>query len=112
MLRGNVVYKGKEDKIKGVVLKSKFFKESNQKQVSNKILVCIKTDLINLHVLSRFRGIVTSYGGVLSHAAIYSREFKIPCIAGVVNILKETKSGDEVEMNMETGEIKILAHKK
>ncbi len=47
--------------------------------------------------------IVTDIGGLLSHAAIVSREFKIPCIVGTENATKIFKDGDIVEVNAEKG---------
>jgi len=47
--------------------------------------------------------IVTDIGGLLSHAAIVSREFGIPCIVGTENATKVFKDGDIVEVNAEKG---------
>lgn len=42
--------------------------------------------------------IVTDVGGMLSHAAIVSREFGIPCIVGTENATQIFKDGDMVEV--------------
>ena len=52
--------------------------------------------------------IVTDMGGLMSHAAIVSREFGIPCIVGTKNASKILKDGDEVEVDANNGIIKIL----
>ena len=52
--------------------------------------------------------IVTDEGGMLSHAAIISREFNIPCIVGVQNATKVLKNGDFVEVDANKGTIKKL----
>lgn len=52
--------------------------------------------------------IVTDMGGLMSHAAIISREFGIPCIVGTKNATKLLKNGDFVEVNADKGVITIL----
>lgn len=52
--------------------------------------------------------LITAQGGLLSHAAIVSRELKIPCIVGVSNILKVVKNGDTIEVDAERGVVRIL----
>lgn len=52
--------------------------------------------------------IVTDMGGLMSHAAIVSREFGIPCIVGTKNASKILKDGDRVEVDGILGVVKIL----
>ena len=52
-------------------------------------------------------GIITNQGGIASHAAIISRELKIPCIVGTKNATKIIKTGDIIFMNGSTGEVSI-----
>jgi len=59
-------------------------------------------------LFDKIDGIVTEVGGRLSHAAIVAREYGIPCIVGVQNILKEIKDGDLIKIDGTAGEIKIL----
>lgn len=40
--------------------------------------------------------IVTNQGGIGSHAAIVSREFRIPCIVGTKFATRVVSTGDEV----------------
>ena len=56
----------------------------------------------------RAAAIITAQGGLLSHAAVVSREMGIPCIVGVANAMKEIKNGDLVEVDANKGVIKIL----
>jgi len=51
--------------------------------------------------------IITNEGGLACHAAIISRELGLPAIIGTRNATNVLKNGDEIEMNMKTGEIKI-----
>lgn len=55
--------------------------------------------------------IITDEGGVTSHAAIVSRELKIPCIIGTKNATTLLKDGDLVEVDANKGIIKILKKK-
>ncbi|OGK44423.1 hypothetical protein A2957_01980 [Candidatus Roizmanbacteria bacterium RIFCSPLOWO2_01_FULL_38_11] len=52
--------------------------------------------------------IVTDIGGLLSHAAIVSREFGIPCVVGTENATKIFKNGDIVEVDAVKGIVKRL----
>ena len=51
--------------------------------------------------------IVTDYGGILCHAAIVSREFKIPCIVGTKIATKVLKDKQNVIVNADDGIILI-----
>lgn len=52
-------------------------------------------------------GIVTNQGGLGSHAAIISRELKIPCVVGTRIATQVIKTGDTVSINGDTGEVII-----
>ncbi len=52
--------------------------------------------------------IITNQGGLTSHAAITSRELKIPCIIGTKIATKVLKDGDEVEVDAERGVVRII----
>ena len=52
--------------------------------------------------------IVTDMGGLMSHAAIVSREMGIPCIVGTKNASKILKDGDVVEVDATKGVVRII----
>lgn len=52
--------------------------------------------------------IVTNQGGIMSHAAIVSRELGIPCLVGVTNATHYFKTGDLVEVDANKGIVRIL----
>lgn len=53
--------------------------------------------------------IVTNQGGMLSHAAIISRELGIPCIVGTdKDVTLNIKTGDVVEVDANNGTVKII----
>jgi len=53
--------------------------------------------------------IITDEGGITCHAAIVSRELKIPCIVGIQGVTSALSDGDEVEVDAENGVVKILS---
>jgi pyruvate,water dikinase len=54
---------------------------------------------------------VTDEGGIACHAAIVSRELGVPCIIGTKIATREIKTGDEIEMDMKTGRVRVLKRK-
>jgi len=56
--------------------------------------------------------IITDEGGITTHAAIISREFKIPCIIGTKIATKMLKDGDEIEVDANKGVVKLINHGK
>lgn len=54
--------------------------------------------------------IITDMGGLMSHAAIVSREMGIPCIVGTKNASKILKDGDEVEVDADNGIVRKINH--
>ncbi len=91
-------------------------------EVSGKITVMNKFELpknkIDIAVVSHtdpgwtplfglVKGLIVEHGGLLSHAAIISRELGLPCVIGVKDATKILKNNQLVEMNGDTGVIKI-----
>ena len=54
---------------------------------------------------------VTDTGGIISHAAIVSREMKKPCVVGAKIATKVLKDGMEVEVDAGKGVVRILERK-
>ena len=80
------------------------------KSLNGDILVTSSTDPGWVTLFPTTSAIIVERGSLLSHSAIVSREMGIPCIVGVSNVLKTLKTGDLIEMNGSTGEIKIVDH--
>jgi phosphohistidine swiveling domain-containing protein len=72
------------------------------------ILVTSSTDPGWVTLFPTASAIIVERGSLLSHSAIVSRELGIPCIVGVTGLLSTLKTGDEVEMDGSTGQIKIV----
>ncbi|MCL2826318.1 MAG: PEP-utilizing enzyme, partial [Eggerthellaceae bacterium] len=71
------------------------------------ILVTRCTDPAWTAVFSRIGGVITETGGMLSHAAVVSREYGLPCILVVKNATDVLHDGDVITMDCDTGEIFI-----
>lgn len=72
------------------------------------ILVTSSTDPGWVTLFPSASAIIVERGSLLSHSAIVSREMGKPCIVGVTGLLRTLKTGDEVEMDGSSGEIKII----
>lgn len=72
------------------------------------ILVAETTSPELMPACQKAGGIVTDQGGMLSHAAIVSRELGIPCVVGTSNATEVIKDGDLIEIDGTTGMITIL----
>jgi len=76
------------------------------------ILVLEATDTDYLPLLRKAKGIITEEGGILSHAAIVSRELNIPCVVGVKQAMGKLKNGSEVALDGTNGLVYIIGSKK
>ena len=83
-------------------------KKDFSKMKEGDILVTDETDPTFLPLMFKAKAIITDRGGLLCHAAIVSRELKIPCIVGTEIATQILKDGDSVEVDAERGMIKIL----
>ena len=63
------------------------FEVDSDKFKTDDILITDSTNPNFLAIMLKSKGIITERGGILSHSAIISREFNIPCIVGVKGIL-------------------------
>jgi len=103
-LKGNIAYPGK---VKGEV-KLIFGPEDIKKMNKGDILVSPATNPNVMPAIVKASAIVTDEGGITCHAAIVSRELKIPCIIGTKIATKVLKDGDLVEVDAEKGIVRII----
>jgi len=104
MIKGSVAYPGI---VQGVVRKV-FGKNDLSKVEPGSILVSPMTLPIFIQAMQIAGSIVTDEGGVICHAAIIARELKKPCIIGTKIATKVLKDGDLVEVDANTGVVKII----
>ncbi|MDS3860370.1 glycerol-3-phosphate acyltransferase [Thermosynechococcaceae cyanobacterium BACA0444] len=74
----------------------------------NTIVVVPYTDAGWLPVLTGAVGIIAEVGGRLSHGAIVARELGIPAIMGLEQATQHLKTGQQIQMNGQTGKITLL----
>ncbi len=82
---------------------------TDMKKMNNgDILVSIATNPDIVTAMKKAAAIITEQGGITSHAAIVSRELRIPCIIGTKIATKVLKDGDLVEVDANKGIIKTI----
>jgi phosphoenolpyruvate synthase/pyruvate phosphate dikinase len=74
--------------------------------VGDDILVVKKTHPDMVKEIRAARAVVTDEGGILSHAAITCREFRVPCIIGTKVGTEMLKRGDKIQIDSVQGIIK------
>ena len=107
-IQGQVAYKGKA---RGRVIIFQGW-TGTIKVPKGSIFVTGMTNPQMVPYLRNASAIVTDEGGLTCHAAIVSREFKIPCIVGTGNATQILKDGDLVEVDAGKGVVKIIKRTK
>ncbi len=74
----------------------------------DKIVVVESTLPEMVPFLAKSKGVITDMGGLLSHAAITSRELNKFCIVGTEIATRVLSTGDIVEIDTDIGEIRIV----
>lgn len=82
--------------------------DSAMKIKKGQILVTGMTTPDFLPAMKKAAAIVTDEGGITCHAAVVSREFKIPCIVGTKSSTRIINTGDVIEVSANHGVVKIL----
>lgn len=108
LIKGTIAQKGLvQGKVKIVLLKMEGVKVDQ-----NDILVTSMTNPDYVPFMKIAGAIVTDEGGITCHAAIVARELKKPCIIGTKIATKVLKDGDLVEVDADTGVVKVLKRAK
>lgn len=109
LLKGTPVSPGRvRGRVKIIYSHSKSQKEEIMKMKRGDILVSGSTKPQLIEACHKASAIVTDEGGILSHAAIISRELKIPCVVGTKVATKVFKDGDMVEVDAYKGVVKKI----
>ena len=77
-------------------------------KVGKDIMVAIMTKPNMIPQMKKMKAVITDEGGVLCHAAITAREFKIPTIIGTKIATQVLKDGDIVEVDANQGKVKVI----
>ena len=103
-IKGQLAYRGN---VKGKVRVILDIKDSHKLQ-PGEILVTRMTDPSYVPIMKIAGAIITDVGGITCHAAIVSRELGITCVVGTKIATKVLKDGDLVEVDANSGTIKII----
>lgn len=90
-------------KAKGIARVCAGAEEAMKKVKRGDILVCGMTLPDYVPAMKRAAAIVTDEGGITCHAAIISRELKIPCVVGTKIATQAIKDGDMIEVDANKG---------
>ena len=107
VLQGSAACPGKVRGRVRVILRNNDFVKFKK----GEILAALQTMVHYVPIMKLSSAILTEFGGLTSHAAIVSREFKKPCIVGIPNLIASLKDGDFVEVDADNGIVKILKRK-
>lgn len=110
-----VLFKSAEGILKGIVAsngnhhfvngKVEVVTDSTKQIEDDVIIVCPMTSPSYVPLMRKAKALITDHGGAMSHAAIVAREFGLPAIVGTKIATKALKTGDNVMLNLLTGEI-------
>lgn len=96
--------------IKGKARLLRSREEMNRVQIGD-IIVAPMTIPEFLPAMKKASAFVNDEGGMLSHAAVVAREMKKPCIVDTKFATQLIKDGDELEINADSGMVRILCAK-
>ncbi|PIR97396.1 MAG: hypothetical protein COT91_01645 [Candidatus Doudnabacteria bacterium CG10_big_fil_rev_8_21_14_0_10_41_10] len=85
------------------------YPDEMKKMKGGDILVSDATNPNLMPAIFKAKAIVTNEGGLTCHAAIVSRELKIPCVVGTKFASKVLKDGDLVEVDAERGLVRKIS---
>lgn len=72
------------------------------------ILVTAMTSPDYIGMMRKAKAIITDTGGLMSHAAVVSRELGVPCVVGTKIATKILKDGTMVKVDTSTGTVTLL----
>lgn len=81
---------------------------AKEKLQPGEILVTSMTRPEFVPLIKKSRAVLCDEGGLLSHAAIVSRELDIPCVVGLEHAMATLKTGDLVEVDADRGIVRKL----
>lgn len=72
------------------------------------ILVCETTDPSWVSLFLVAGGVVTDFGGMLSHGPIVARELGLPCVCGTEDGSRRIKDGQRIRLDGDRGTVEVL----
>ncbi len=77
---------------------------------AGEILIAPATDPAWTPVFARLAGLVMERGGVLSHGAVVAREYHLPAVTAIPNVLDALQDGEWIQVDGTVGTVKRLAN--
>ncbi|MBI2864118.1 MAG: hypothetical protein HYX94_06100 [Chloroflexi bacterium] len=105
LLRGNP---GSAGKARGPAKVVRFLSEAGKLKPGD-ILIAETTLPPWVPLFATAAAVVTDSGGILSHSAIVAREYQIPAVVGVGVATSAIRDGQIVEVDGDTGEVRIVS---
>lgn len=103
-IKGNIAFQGRARGIAKLIFNPNDFNKFKK----GNILVTPMTQVTFMPIISKSAALVTDEGGITCHAAIISRELKIPCIIGTRIATKVLHDGDLVEVDADKGVVRKI----
>jgi len=103
-LKGKATFPFPEIEGECIVIKNNDF---DNKNIFGKIVVCSVLTAQDSMKLLDSRAILVEYGGYLTHASIWSREYRKPCLVGCNGITRLLNTGDIILIDGNQGNISI-----
>ena len=100
-------YPGASGIVEGVAHVVLGFEEFPKLQLGE-ILVCPYTATAWTPLFPKIKAVVTDTGGMLTHAAIAAREYKIPAVVGTWRATKSIKTGDMIRVDGDKGIVQVI----
>jgi pyruvate,water dikinase len=82
--------------------------EAFPKLQPGEILVCPYTATAWTPLFPKVKAVVTDTGGMLTHAAITAREYRIPAVVGTWRATRSIKDGDFIRVDGDRGVVEVL----
>ncbi len=103
------IYRGRVRKV--IPGDLEMLKDSIKLFQKGEVLVTTMTQPNMMVIAQKAGAIITDEGGITSHAAIIARELKIPCIVGCLHAMEVLNDGEEIEVDANSGVVKVFRKK-
>jgi pyruvate,water dikinase len=78
-------------------------------RASGYVLVCPSTDPGWVPLFGQAKALVMETGGVLSHGAIVAREYGLPAVAGLPDVVRRIRTGQRLRVDGNSGQVSVLS---
>jgi pyruvate,water dikinase len=83
----------------------RYYKKGMKNMKKGELLIVTQTKPDFMEAIRKASGIITNEGGLVSHAAIISRELGLPCLINTLHATEVFKTGDNLVLDCNKGEV-------